>query len=322
MGTPGELYRAVNGLRKAAEAELTGNAYYQAASQITHLIEIIGPVEESPVPSKDPAAGFATALAEVRKGLQSGLTGNRYYLAVNQLEELAPFAKLTAQAPGQRSPSFDELAAASKARLEASATSLGIVTPHRAIPAASAETLADGELERRSSEPCLMAELAPPALEPLAPAPLPAKATAPVPAGEATQNLGSPAAQSAHGAVQGTALPPAAPRPSATAALQPSAPADDSKAASTGQTIEAAGDPAPDQNPVEAAFYLGSPAIEDASLEEETVREDMAAAGRAREATVSTAGQDVQRAEPGEIKRKQPKTLFKLWLDLAFGRKD
>jgi hypothetical protein len=323
MGAPGELYHAVNALRKAAEAELTGNGYYQAANRIAHLIEIIGPVEESPAPSKDRAAGFVTALAEVRNGLQSGLLGNRYYMAINKLEELAPFAAPAAPVPAQASPSFEQLAAVSKARVEAAAASLGVVMAHRALPlnVQPAETLADGELERRSSEPCLMAELAPPALEPVAPAPLPSKAAATAPHGGATQSLGSPPAQSEHGTVQGTAPPAAAAHSAAASALEPSAPAHDSEAAAAGQTLKAASDPAPSENPAEASFYLGSPAVSDASQEEEAVRQDIAAAG-ARNGPEPAARQDVQVKEPGEIKRKQPKTLFKLWLDLAFGRKD
>src|SRR5262249_3139401 len=88
MGVPGELYRAVNGLRKAAEAELPGNSYYQVANRIAHLIEIVGPAEESATPSEDVVYDFAAMLTEVRKGVQEHLSGNRYYLAVNKLEEL------------------------------------------------------------------------------------------------------------------------------------------------------------------------------------------------------------------------------------------
>jgi hypothetical protein len=32
--------------------------------------------------------------------------------------------------------------------------------------------------------------------------------------------------------------------------------------------------------------------------------------------------QKIEVIKPAETKRKEPKTLFKLWLDLAFGRKD
>jgi hypothetical protein len=280
MGVSGELYRAVLGLRQAAEAGLPGNSYYQAANRITHLIEIVGQAEENAAPSEDSAYDFATMLAEVRKGVQSHLSGNRYYLAINKLEELAFFAMPAAQTPAQRGSSFEELAAASKARVEAIAVSLGIVTARQAPPlhAQFAETLADGELERRSSEPCLMAELAPPALEPVAPASIFAEAAAPAPFDKAAENLGSPAAQGEHSPVQGAISSAAAAYPAAAPAFQPSAPAYDRAAASAGETVGAAPIPA--------------------------------------------AGQEIQVKEPDEFKRKQPKTLFKLWLDLAFGRKD
>ncbi len=54
--------------------------------------------------------------------------------------------------PGKPMKSFDELAAASTARLDRVAADLGI----RSKP------ISDEILERRSSEPCAMAELAPP----------------------------------------------------------------------------------------------------------------------------------------------------------------
>src|SRR5215813_8955176 len=111
MGVSGELYRAAAGLRKAAETEFIGNAFYQAANQIALLIEIMRPAAESDAPIGDPAHDFATMLAEVRKGVQSELSGNSYYLAVNKLEELASFVNPVAKIP--KSPTFAELAAAS-----------------------------------------------------------------------------------------------------------------------------------------------------------------------------------------------------------------
>jgi hypothetical protein len=67
---------------------------------------------------------------------------------------------------------------------------------------------------------------------------------------------------------------------------------------------------------------LGSPAVSDASLEEDAVRQDMASAEAGRDARAPAAVQEIDVKEPDEIKRREPKTLFKLWLDLAFGRKD
>jgi hypothetical protein len=280
MGVSGDLYRAVNGLRKAAEAELTGNTYYQTVNRIEAFTEIIGPVEETAIPGEDTAYGIATTLIEVRKEVQSHLSDNRYYMAVNRLEELASFVTLHAEAPVRRGLSFDELAAASKARAEAAAASLGIMTARRAapLPAQSAETLANGELEKRSSESCLMAELAPPAMEPVASAPVFTKTATSTPLHEGAESLGSQAAQGEHSAAQGTAPPAAAADPATAGAFPPSTPAHDSEAAPARQTVEEALDPA----------------------------------GK----------QEIRVTMPDENKRKEPKTLFKLWLDLAFGRKD
>jgi hypothetical protein len=274
-----ELHLAVNGLRKAAETGLTDNSYYQTANRITHLIELIGPGEASRAPDEDAAFDLATMLAEVRKGVQSHLSGNRYYMAVNCLDELAFFATPAAAAPPQPRPSFDELAAVSKARVAAVAASLGIKTARQAVhlDAPGAGTLADGELERRSSEPCLMAEFASPALEPVASASVPAEAAATAPSDETAESLGSPSAPSQRGTVQGTAPPAAAAHPATAPAFPHSAPAYDPEAASARQTVEEAPDP--------------------------------------------VGGQEIQVRVADESARKEPKTLFKLWLDLAFGRK-
>jgi hypothetical protein len=251
----GELYRAVNSLRKAAEAALTGNNYYQAANRIADLIELIGPAGESTAPTEEAARGFPAALARARTGVESHLSGNRYYMAINKLDELGSFLPISPP-PAQRRPSFDELAAASKARTGEAAASLGIITARTASsPEQFAGALAGGELERRSSEPCLMAELAPPALEPVAAAAIFTEAAAPAHRWEAAQNL-------------------------------------------------------------------GSPAVSDASLEEDAVRLDVPAAEAARDAPPPASTQTIQVKKPDEIKPREPKTLFKLWLDLTFGRKD
>jgi hypothetical protein len=295
MDAGGELYWAVNGLRKGAEAGLTGNSYYQAANRIADLMELIGTARESAASSKEAGPGFPLALADARKSLALHLSGNRFYMAINKLEELGSFLP-AAQPPAQRRQSFDELAAASKARTQEAAASLGIVTARTAsLPGQFAETLADGELERRSSEPCLMAELAPPALEPVAAAAIFTEAAAPARRWEAAQNLGSPPAESEHSAVRGTIPAAATAHPAdAAPALHPSASAYDSETASAGQTVESAGDPAADENPDEAARGAPAPA----------------------------SAQPIQVKKPDQTKPKEPKTLFKLWLDLAFGRKD
>jgi len=276
-GASADLLQAVYGLHRAAEAEFEGNAYYQVANEIAGLIEVTG-WDEGGVPvGKGAAYGFASMLAEVRKAAEASITGNRFYQITNKLDLLASYltssVKETAAEgaiiakPAAPEPTFSELAAASKARVEEAAASLGIAVAHHAAPShAEAASAADGGLERRSSEPCAMAELAPPAMEPVAPAAIPAKAPPARSPAEAAQSLGSPAAPAGHGAAQGLAPAAAAVQASATPAFQSAAPAHDSPAASAGQTIEG--------------------------------------------------------KKPGEAKPKQKKTLFKLWLHLAFGRKD
>ena len=41
-GASEDLLQAVYGLRKAAEGQFTGNAYYQVANEINELIELLG----------------------------------------------------------------------------------------------------------------------------------------------------------------------------------------------------------------------------------------------------------------------------------------
>jgi len=50
--------------------------------------------------------------------------------------------------------------------------------------------------------------------------------------------------------------------------------------------------------------------------------EPAVAAAPAPEAVAPAAVRKIEVIKPAETKRKEPKTLFKLWLDLAFGRKD
>ncbi len=91
---------------------------------------------------------------------------------------------------------------------------------------------------------------------------------------------------------------------------------------------------APEPAPAEAAPDLGEPAVQgEAPAVEEAVIVEVAAAEIAAPPAVAAAPEPAPEAaavapvqkieiEPAEPKRKEPKTLFKLWLDLAFGRKD
>jgi hypothetical protein len=173
-----DLLQAVYGLRKAAEAEFTGNTYYQVANEIDGLIETVGGNYASVSPGQGAAYGFATMIDEVRRLAKARTAGNEYYSIVVKLDRLSahltpaapagekPAATAPAAAPATApvhtpspaKPTFDDLAAASKARVELVAASLGIVPAHHM--AAPHHETAD-VLEKRSSEPCSMAELAP-----------------------------------------------------------------------------------------------------------------------------------------------------------------
>ena len=256
---PDDLLQAVYGLRKAAEGELTGNAYYQVANEIDALIESLGASGGSVPASQGAAYGFATMIEEVRKLAKTRTAGNQYYFIVCKLDLLASYLKpaaapaqaaapvaapasekpapvaaapvtaapaavcpamapvgaapvatpasAPAHTPSAAKPTFADLAAASKARVEAVATSLGITPSHHAAPHHDDEpAAASAELERRSSEPCSMAELAPIVVEPVAAAALPAEAAASPHTAGHPHDAGSPDATGGH-AAGGAACP-------------------------------------------------------------------------------------------------------------------
>jgi hypothetical protein len=272
---PADLLRAVYGLKRAAEAELQGNGYYLVANEVAELIEALGG-DAGPAPPLDGAAhGFASALADVRKAGESYLSGNSYYMASQRLDALSSFLPPSSKGaqPAAKPQSaetkvpFGELAAASAARVQEVAASLGLApNVHHIAPAhaEAPETLFDGELERRSSEPCAMAELALPILEPVASAAVSAETIALAALAQSKADLGSPPASSGAVSAQGT-VPEAPAQAHSRPEVQASAADHDREASSAGKKIE--------------------------------VR-----AGAAN-------------------KPQEPKTLFKLWLDLLFGRK-
>lgn len=412
-GTSEDLLQAVYGLRKAAEGQFTGNKYYQAVNEIDGLIDQLD-WDAGVAPGKGAAYGFASMLAEVRKIARATLFGNQYYMVANKLDVLAsyltPSANETAKpasemraapapvheapaaapvneplsAPASAKPTFADLAAASKARVEEVAASLGIAPAHHAEPQHhETETLAVGELERRSSEPCAMAELAPIVLEPVAAAAIPAETFAAANLAGAAHDLGSPPAQAWNGAGQGTASA-AAPEKAAPPPMEYPTPANDRGPIATRQKIESfdelaaaskarvehvaeslgiaaahalppshlqapeapgerrlespgseafkqslesiepaavSAEAAAGPGAAEAAHDLGSPAAESQVPVEETVAIEIAAAGIAVEPPQLTAAQRIQVEELLEPGRKEPKTLFTLWLDILFGRK-
>ncbi len=440
-GPSEQLLQALYGLRKAAEAQFTSNAYYQVANEINGLIELMGSGDGRVPAGQDAAYGFATMLDEVRKLAETGTSRNQYFAIVCKLDLLASY--VTPAAPASEKPA-------------------AAVAP--AVHAAEAAP-ADEVPERRSSEPCSMAELALMAAEPVdhahdgagdaakcpfhavfadtaevpaaeptleaAAAPMPtdhvhdeagdavecpfhakfadtaeALAAEPAPAHEepapaSSENVASfddlaaaskarvelaaesldvapahhaapsqPEAEVVAVVIETIAVAESAPAPEAAPsqpeaeavvavaaaepapAAHPSAPSqaeaaeapsewrlESRSSSAVGQCLESAepaaipGQTAPEPDTAEAAPDLGSPAAQsEAPAVEEIVAleaptaeiavEPAVAAAPAPEAVAPTAVQKIEVIKPAETKRKEPKTLFKLWLDLAFGRKD
>ncbi len=265
-GASENLLGAVYGLRKAAEAGFKGNAYYQVTNRIDGLIEQLGWGDGGIPVGKGAAYGFASMLAEVRKIAEASTSGNQYRTIAREIEHIASLVAPSAtaapkagamsekdaaaidanapQAAPAARPTFNSLAAASKARVGEAAASLGIAGAHHPeTPHRQAEPiLADGELERRSSEPCAMAELAPVVLEPVAAAAVSAEALAVPGLDGAAHRLGSPSAQAGDGATQGTAAQ-SAPETASHPAAEPSASAHDRAADAARQKIEANEEP-------------------------------------------------------------------------------
>ena len=78
-GASEDLLQAVYGLRKAAEGQFTGNAYYQVANEINELIEVLGWGSGEAGPGQGAAYGFATMLDEVRKLARTGTSGSSVF---------------------------------------------------------------------------------------------------------------------------------------------------------------------------------------------------------------------------------------------------
>jgi hypothetical protein len=251
-----ELFQAVDGLRQAVEAEFTGNGYYLAASQITELRELLGQ-DPGPVSHANGSRlSFAMSLDAVRKRADAELLDNRYYLVAHKLDVLAfletrygkngkaPIAA-TPAATQNGTRSFEALASLAKARVEQSARVLGASwhQPSAPNPAAQPEVIADGELERRSSEPCFMAELAPPSMETMAAAGLSPSVAAPPRALNISPDLGSPASAIPVGGAKRDSGGDAPQEKGGAGPLHSAKATDDSKTASTQQTIAAGSGP-------------------------------------------------------------------------------
>jgi hypothetical protein len=335
-----ELSLALGRLHREIEHALSGNAYYQAAQHLRELGEAAGVAIS--VSQDEAHAGLGAALGGLRATVEASLSGNAYYIAAGKLDAIAAIAQQagvslasTAEviaSPGepmaetgdaQAARTFDDIAAASKARLDEVSAALGTVShaaaslnapeeldqapgaaPEDALSAVGlpdpvapephatavadpspyitiehtqqAETLADGELERRSSEPCDMPAVEVERMDPVEAAGVSAD---PVPdADNAKPQADLGPQDAATGSAVGDAQPERkapAPEEAGTApAPHPAAPAHDPAPAPAGQTVEAA---------ASAAAAASAPSR--------------------------------------EVVQRTQKSLFMLWLDIVFGRK-
>ncbi len=324
--TAEDLLKALNGLRMAVDNELPGEARDGALQDIKGLFQLAGfDGEDAGECGGDEVVPFAQAIAAVRFQAEGELFGSALDRAGKILDGLAslsshvtpsepepPLAHASepqTSAHAEPSPaaaagapmgaSFDDVAAASKARVEAMAASLGMaVVQHYEPPPQeeqpSAEELEDFmagmEFEKRSSEPCCMPEIVPLAEELAAqPGAVPeAAATEVVQAAsarevaEATHDFGMPAAEAGH-------VPEYAASHEKPAALPETAPSAPPRevVAETPPVIVTRTEPRP-SSPASAAPSVASRKVEAAATPHEKVPE---------------------------------KTFFGLWLDMIFGRK-
>jgi hypothetical protein len=329
-----DLLKALNGLQRAADSELSGDAQGAASRYIKELFRLAGfDGEDTGDGGGEQTLSFAQALAEVRTQAEGELSGNAFYLASNVLDNLAslssgsissavePAGAVAEPARAEHSepvsrtsgeparaearpsaPSMDELAAASKARVEEVAASLGIEVHHAPPPyehheAAEHHEMMGMEFEKRSSEPCSMPEIEPLAEEPAAAPPAASpettvsveviEAASAREVAEATHDFGTPAAEAGD-------VPDYAARHE---------------------------EPAARAEPVELPEPMGAaePAPEKAAAPTVIVtKADPRPASAAPAATPVTPAKTIE-ANP---RQKEPeKTFFSLWLDMVFGRK-
>ncbi len=193
-----DLLQALNGIKKAADNELSGEAHEEALLYVEELFRLAGfDGEDGGDGGSQTAPAFADAIAQVRAQAQGELSGSSFYLASQMLDDLVSLSPQPASpsvehaAPvsadeGEAAPlgaSFDELAAASKVRVKEAAVSLGMEIVDHYAPVlddhheadAGDDPFAGMEFERRSSEPCSMPEI-----EIIPAEPAPAEHAAPV----------------------------------------------------------------------------------------------------------------------------------------------
>ena len=159
-----DLLQALNGLQRAADSELSGDAREAASQYVKELFRFAGfDGEDAGEGRGEEAVPFAQALAEVRTQAEGELSGNAFDLASIIFDDLASLSPSSASAPQEHAreavehepaaepapphffepasetpaesaragaalsaASFNEVGAASKARVEEVAASLGI----------------------------------------------------------------------------------------------------------------------------------------------------------------------------------------------------
>jgi hypothetical protein len=254
---------------------------------------------------------FAQALANVRTQAAGEMSGNAFYLASNSLDDLAGLssgllthspehgpepvlghASGTAAEPAPAAPNFDDLAAASKARVE-EAASVGAKTAHYQTTRREHheadehdDVLAGMEFEKRSSEPCCMPEILPLTEEPVTepPAVKGIQALSAREVAQATHDFGTPAAEAGH-------VPDHGARREEAASYAETARAFERKAAASAR-VE------PSMIVTKAERRPASPTPETPKVAAKTFE-----------------------AAPKQQHKTPEKTFFSLWVDMVFGRR-
>lgn len=223
---------ALETVRKRAEAELFDNRFYLFAHKLDVLAFLAAqgkapPQAVAPVTAPQPAPSQSVALQQA-----SALP-----------QDASPQDSATSKAvPNGAHPvknayerNFEELAAASKARVQQNAAALGIVT---ASPLQDAEAADDGELRRRSSEPCYQRDFE--TVDPVAATVVSSQAVPAAGIVPASADMGLPAA-SVGGGTQGHETDRVQAAPQTAEKAVHSAPAkDDRETASASETISEA----------------------------------------------------------------------------------
>ncbi len=290
-------------VRRLAERELSGNAFYAASNKLDALAGL--PVSPAP-------AGIENVAQEAAAFPEPHAEAGPENIPQEAPPAPAPDASIEGLPQGA---SFDEIAAAAKVRVDEVATSLGIEIAHQHHDAphlhhhVEETPVAAAELEKRSSEPCAMPEVLP--IEPLAQAPAaPIEAASVREVVEAAHEIGTPALAAEplpepFAAPEVPPQPAPAPEPAPAAAIDiPPAP---EPAPAAAIDVKPARHPEPAPAPEPAPKPQPSPA---------------AAAPKPEAAAPAPAArrEAAPKKEP-KPKDNQQKTFFSMWLDMVFGRR-